>query len=118
MGQVVLGHHENPGGIFVQPMDNPGAENPAYPRQVGTVMEKGIHQGSRVIPRPRMDHHPRGFVHHDQMTILVENRQGDGLSLDLQLLRLRKGESDDLILLSTAALPWLSFPLPGPFLFR
>ena len=72
------------------------------------MMEKSIHQGSRVISRPRMDDHPRGFVYHDKMTILVEDRQGDGLSLDLQPSRLRKGESDDIVLPQPQ--PCLGFP--------
>lgn len=76
MGHVVLGHEQNAGGILVEPVNNARPDPSADPsgiRQVRAMKEKSVDQGASGMPRGRMDHQPRRFVHHDEMPVFVKN---------------------------------------------
>src|SRR5690606_12555565 len=52
-----------------------GGEGPAVGQERG-------HQAPFLLPGPGVDHHPRGLVHHDQVGVLVDDVQGNGLGAD------------------------------------
>ena len=42
------------------------------------MVDQGVEQGPLTVPGPGMDHEPRGLVHHQQVRVFKENRQGQG----------------------------------------
>jgi hypothetical protein len=57
-------------------------------------MQKGVDQGSGVIPGARMDDHSRRFIDHQQVGIFKEDIQGKGFCSHLRFLGLRKKQGD------------------------
>jgi hypothetical protein len=43
------------------------------------MVEKCIDQRSVQMPRGRVDHHARSLVHHQQMPVLINDLEGEGL---------------------------------------
>jgi hypothetical protein len=44
-------------------------------------MEQGIDECPVLMARPKVDDHPGGFVHHDQISVLMKDAQGDILRM-------------------------------------
>jgi hypothetical protein len=67
------------GGILVQSMNDPWASLPPYPLEIRTVMEDGVDQSAPGTSRSRMDDHPRGFIHHDEIFVFVQDLERERL---------------------------------------
>jgi hypothetical protein len=75
VGGLVLGHQQNPRGIFVQPVNDAGPPLTADPLNVRAVMQKPMDQGAGSVPGRRVNHQPRGLVDHNQRLVLEEDAE-------------------------------------------
>ena len=77
---IVLGDREEPGGAPVQPVDDAGAPRAAdagEPR--AAVGEERVDEGPRPMSRARVHDEPHRLVHHQEVGVLVDDGQRDGL---------------------------------------
>ena len=78
VGVVVLGGDNEPAGIFVEAVHDPGPRLAADPRKAGAAMrDQGVHQRAVGIAGRRMDDHSRRFVHDDHVIVLVDDVERD-----------------------------------------
>ena len=77
VGEVVLRDHQEPGGVLVDAVDDPGAERSADPGKVLEMMEQRVHERPGVVAGGGMDDHPGGLVDDDDVLILVDDRERD-----------------------------------------
>ena len=75
MTAVVLGHQQEPRGVFIEPMHDAWAFFPANARQCLAVKEQGIDQSTTGMTRARMHHQARRFVDHQEGVVFVDNLQ-------------------------------------------
>ena len=75
LGVGVLGGHQQAGGPTVQPVD--GVEVRLLSR-LFIIMNQKITQRIVIVPRPRVDGHPRRLVQDNQVLVLVDDLQGTG----------------------------------------
>ena len=74
MGKVVLGYHEQTAGILVNPMNDPRSDHAAHTAKgVTAVVQQRVHQRAGIISRCRVHYHTLGFIHHQQVAILVDH---------------------------------------------
>ncbi|MNS77281.1 hypothetical protein D3C72_1108600 [compost metagenome] len=82
MGAVALGGDHDARGVLVQPVNDAGAGDAAYARQaVAAVGQKGVDQGAGLAAGGGVGGHAGGLVDDDQVGVLEQDRQGDGLGL-------------------------------------
>ena len=74
------GHHQEPAGIFINPMHDAGSRNLVEGR---VVMQQGILECPVMVSRGRVNHQPLGLVDHDEGLILVDDVERNGLRCDL-----------------------------------
>ena len=74
------GHHQEPAGIFINPMHDAGSRDPVERR---VVMQQGVLEGPVMVSRGRVNHQPLGLVDHDEGLILVDDVEWNGLRCDL-----------------------------------
>ena len=89
MGAVVFGHHDQAARIFIEPVNNSGAQVAARGRKRLEPVQQRIHQRAPaarvlVLPRPGVNHHARRFVHHSQVRVLIDHVQGNVFCRRLQ----------------------------------
>jgi hypothetical protein len=87
LGKGIFGRCHDPGGLFIQTVNDSWPDNPVNLREILAVKEEGMYKGARVDARARMHNHSRGFIDHDNPWILVENIQGDIFGDDVQCPR-------------------------------
>ena len=74
MGGVGLGDDHEAGGVFVEPMDNPGAPDPADPREtVAAARDQRVDEGAAGMAGRGMDDEPGRLVDDDKMLVLVDD---------------------------------------------
>ncbi len=82
MCRVGFCDHQQAGCILVDPMYD---ARPLFSSDTGqtipAMVQQGIDQRTRPLAGGRMNDHPGGLVDHDQMSILVHDRQGNCLWL-------------------------------------
>ena len=83
VGQVVLGHHEQPRGVLVDAVDDARPQDAVDAGQIPGVVQQGVDQGPGAGPRRRVDHHAHGLVDHQHIPVLIDDVQGNGLGLHL-----------------------------------
>lgn len=79
MRRVILGHHDGPRGVLVQPMHDPRPLDPPDAGELGTMGQKRIDEGTRSIAWAGMHHHARSLVDHQKMLVLIEDSEGNRL---------------------------------------
>ena len=95
VGGVVLGHHHDPRGVLVEPMDDARPAHAADARQAVAAMgQQGVDQGVVGIAGRGMDDQPGRLVQHQQVGILVEDIEVDRLGLGLRRLGLRDVDNE------------------------
>ena len=72
---VVLRDDHQPRRAFVEPVHDARPFLAADPAEIVHVMQQRVHQRAARVSRRRVHHHPRRFVDHDQVVILIEDRQ-------------------------------------------
>ena len=91
---VVLGHHDQPAGLFIEPMHDAGAQVAAGRRKRLEAIEQRVDQRSAVarvfiLPRPGMNHHPGRLVDHRQVGVLERHIQRNVFRRGLERRRMR-----------------------------
>ena len=76
-------------------MHDPGARSPANSGPGAAPPEQCMHQRPCVVPRRRVDDHPRGLVDDGDVFVLVDDVEGNRLGSGLDDVRLRNLEIDD-----------------------
>jgi len=79
---VGLGHHQQPGGVLVEPVHDPGPDGPADPGQVRNSGQERVHEGPRGVPGRRMYSQSGGLVHDEQIRILVDDVERNRFRLE------------------------------------
>ena len=64
-------------------------QDTSHSRQITTMVKQRVDQRTSRVTRRRVNDQTRRFVHHDQIRILVQNRQGDCLRYQGRGQRLR-----------------------------
>jgi hypothetical protein len=86
VGAVVFGDDDEAAGLFVEAMDDAGAEVAAYVGEFVEVEEEGVDKGSAVagvwfarcgVPCSGVNHHAGRFVDDGEMLVFVEDFEGD-----------------------------------------
>ena len=86
---IVLGDDHHAGRILIQPVHDTRSQFPADALQVRAVRQNRIDQRPRRIPCSRMHHHPRRFVHDEDVAIFIYDIQWQRFRLDRNRLRRR-----------------------------
>jgi hypothetical protein len=114
VGPVGFGHHDRPRGVFIQPVNDAGTLHPANARQgIATVGQQRIHQRAAHIAGSRMHHHPRCLIDDDQMLVLVQDIEGNGLSDYFEGLRLRHSDLNSIPRLHQPLFIGAALPVQG-----
>ena len=80
MGEVILGHDQQARGVFVDPVDDAGALLSADAGEtVAAVVQQRVDQGAVGMAGRRMHHHAARFVHNNDVLVLKDDVQGQGL---------------------------------------
>jgi len=96
MGKIVLGDDENAARVLVETVDDAGATHAADARERRTAMVKQrVDERAGPVARARMDDETDRFVDHDQIVVLVKDRQVDRLGFRFSRSWLRHAEADD-----------------------
>ncbi len=75
---VILGDQDDAGGVFVQPMNDPGTDRVAALRERLAAAEQRVDQRAASVPGARMNRHARGFVDNDHVVVFVEDVERNG----------------------------------------
>ena len=95
MRLVGLGDHHEARGVLVEAMHDAWALHPANAGEALPAMgDERIHQCAVGMAGRRVHDEARGLVDHDDVRILMEDRQGDFLPQRLGRHGLRDGERD------------------------
>jgi hypothetical protein len=79
IGLLMLGDEQHPGGLLVQAVHQARPQHPSDPLQIRTMSQDGVDQGAGGMPRPGMHDHPGRLVDHQDVGVLIEDVQRDGL---------------------------------------
>jgi hypothetical protein len=74
---VVLCCHYDPGGAFIQPMNDPRPHDTAYPGQVPAMVQQGVDECPCIVALGRVYNHVSRFVDDDKVSVLVKDSQRD-----------------------------------------
>ena len=92
-----FGGHEKTGRVLVQAMDNAWTGNPAHPLQALPAMgDERVDKGSVRVARCGMDNKAGLLVDDDEMLVLIDHLQRDGLSYRLRHNRQGYGQLKNL----------------------
>ena len=89
----VLRHHQQSGGLLVEPMDDAGARHAG---ELRTVREQSVEHRAAPVAAARMHDEPRRLVDDDQCVVLVDDAERDrfGDERDLGRIGLRFEQHD------------------------
>ena len=95
-GYVVLGHHQQPRRILVDPVHYARPQLAADAAQILAMRQEGIDQRSVFVTHSRMNHQPGRLVDDHQAFVLEHHTQRDVLGHKLDLTH-RWGDPHDLV---------------------
>ena len=81
MRLVIARDHDQPGGVAVEPVDDPRTLGAADRRPAGSAGQQPMNQRAGGMPGSRVHHQPCRLVDDDQVVILVEHAEVHGLGL-------------------------------------
>ncbi len=93
---VVLGDQDQARGPAVETVDDPGPQHAADAGEVADAVQQGVHQGSAGGAGTGMDDEPGRLVDHEQVRVLVDDVERDGLRLWLRRRCRRDVDGDEL----------------------
>jgi hypothetical protein len=79
VGPIGLGHQNHARGVAVEAMDDPRPLDSADSGESWRVRQDRVHECPVIVPRRRMDDHPRRLVHRYDGLILIEDLERDSL---------------------------------------
>ena len=88
---VGIGHDHQARGVLVQPVHDAGAQGAADARQVRHHRQQGVDQRAVRVAGTRMHRQARGLVDHQELRVLVDDRDGNVLRNHIQRDRRRHG---------------------------
>ena len=91
MSLVVLGHHQQAGGVLVQAVDDAGAQLTADAGKVMDMIQQGIDQRAVLVAGGGVYHHALGLVQHGDVCILIHDAQRQRLGTHLGLPHVGEG---------------------------
>ena len=95
VGAVVLGRHHQPGGVLVEPVHD---ARPLYPADAGkaaaAMRDQRVDQRAGLMARGGMHHKALGLVDDDDVVVLVDDFERDGLAFGLGGDRFRHVDCD------------------------
>lgn len=95
VGEIIFGNDQTATGVLVEAMNDAGAFHPADAgERPAAVCEQGIDEGVLPISRAGMNDHARVFIDDNQITVLVENLQRNGLRRHGKGFRIRNPGGD------------------------
>ncbi|MBV9488176.1 MAG: hypothetical protein JO069_00435 [Verrucomicrobia bacterium] len=87
VNRIGLRDHQTAGGVFVQPVHDARSRLAAHPAQWPRPSQQSVDERARREARSRVNRHARRLVHHQQVLILVDDRDGDGFGNRRRRLR-------------------------------
>ena len=84
MRTIALGNHKQPGGLFVEPMDDARAFDPANSGKIAAVVEERVDQRSLGVARCGVDYQTGRFVDDKKVLILEYDIERDGFRLGIE----------------------------------
>ena len=100
MRLVVLGHNHQPGGVFIQSMDNPRPFLSTHAGEFIEVKLEGVDQGPRPVPLGRVNNHPPRLVHHHKGAVFIKHRDRNILGRWATIAKVREPDPDPVSLLN------------------
>ncbi len=91
---VSFGDDDRTGGVFVEAMDDAGAQDSSDTRKVLAMVEQGVDEGAAVVAGGGVDDHACGFVDDDQRFVFVEDVEVDRFGFNEQGLGFGEGQLD------------------------
>lgn len=93
---VVLCHHHQSGCSAIQTVHDTRPSLAADATQVFDMMQQGVDERALAVPRGRMDHHAGRFVDDNDVRIVIDDRQWEGLRLRRRRFGRRNLQRDQL----------------------
>ena len=84
MGGVVLGDHKDTGCLPVEPVHDPRPFDSPDDGEIAAVVQEGVHQGDAAGAGPGVDRESRRLVDDQEIGVLVEDRERQGLGLEMR----------------------------------
>ena len=79
VGAVMLGHHHDSRGSAVQSVDDPRSEHASNAAQVADVVQEGVDERAVRVSGRWVNDHPRRLVDHNQVDVVVQDVDREGL---------------------------------------
>ena len=79
VGNIVASDHQQPRGVAVEPVNDPGPVDTADRRPSRASSKQPVHQGAGGMSRARVHHEARRLVYHEQVVVLEDHPQSHGL---------------------------------------
>ena len=92
MSAVVFGHDDQPGGVFVEPMNDPWPALPPHTFDLRAVIQHDVDQRPVCVAGRRMHYHARRLVNHQQVFIFIDDDQRNLLGLHADRRRCSFGQ--------------------------
>ena len=77
--RIVLGDHEQPGRVAVEPVNDTGPQVSGGAREAGEMVQERVHQGAAGTAGAGMHVHARSLVDHREMVVFVDDGNVDRL---------------------------------------
>ena len=107
---IVLGDHHHTGRAAIQPVDDARPHLSADAAQIGHVMEQGVDERAGRVAGSRVHDHPRGFVQHSHIRVLVQDLERQRFGGRSHRRDIRKSDCHALALSHRHVGPGLSTP--------
>ena len=78
---IVLGHHQQAGGALVEAVHDAGTQDASDAGEIVHVVQKGVDKRAARHAGARMHDHASRLVEHEEMRVLVNDREGQVLGL-------------------------------------
>ena len=77
VGTIVLRHDDDAGGVLIDTVHDTRPNLAANAGEIVAVGQERVHQGSVGISGTGMHRHSGDLVHHNQIAVLVKDREGN-----------------------------------------
>lgn len=110
MRGIMFRDHDDPGGVPVEPVDNPRPIDPADPREAAGAGQKGMDKRSGTMPGGRVHHHPRRLFNYHKMIVLEQHGDRAVFWDEIKRAGRRNGDRDPFVSFELYRRPCLRTP--------